>query len=346
MSNYAKHPFVSAKSDGGDATLVRPSNWNAGHDIGIQLTNRSGGTLVVGDVLALSAANDESAILGDTAASLQTYVVAQGTPANLAQGIFTQTGAVTVKVNAATTRGNYLQKSSGAKALEDTGVAAGANTPPPIGAVGIALTSAGGAGTVIGHLFGFTVGVGLGKKGADIASASSLTIPADVTYAHITGTTTVTAIATRPAGTVVFLEFDAALQLTHNATSFILLAGGNVTTVAGDVLAFVSEGSGNWRQIGPHTGWFTGPVFADSYVRIGGGSAAAAGALRLVNTGEIRGRNAANGADVIVASVDSSDRPRIGPGGAGNIRMDGQVRCDIDSAARLVLPVGADKWAV
>ena len=27
------HPFVSAKADGGDATLVRPSNWNADHTI-------------------------------------------------------------------------------------------------------------------------------------------------------------------------------------------------------------------------------------------------------------------------------------------------------------------------
>ena len=26
-----KHAFTSAKSDGGDATLVRPSDWNAGH---------------------------------------------------------------------------------------------------------------------------------------------------------------------------------------------------------------------------------------------------------------------------------------------------------------------------
>ena len=30
------HPFVSAKADGGDATLVRPSNWNAGHTIDMQ----------------------------------------------------------------------------------------------------------------------------------------------------------------------------------------------------------------------------------------------------------------------------------------------------------------------
>ena len=26
-----KHPFTSPKADGGDATLVRPSNWNADH---------------------------------------------------------------------------------------------------------------------------------------------------------------------------------------------------------------------------------------------------------------------------------------------------------------------------
>jgi len=33
MTTRVYHPFVSAKSDGGDATLVRPSNWNADHTI-------------------------------------------------------------------------------------------------------------------------------------------------------------------------------------------------------------------------------------------------------------------------------------------------------------------------
>jgi hypothetical protein len=28
-----RHAFVSGKADGGDATLVRPSDWNAGHVI-------------------------------------------------------------------------------------------------------------------------------------------------------------------------------------------------------------------------------------------------------------------------------------------------------------------------
>lgn len=35
MTIQIKHPFVSAKGDGGDATLVRPSNWNAVHSTSI-----------------------------------------------------------------------------------------------------------------------------------------------------------------------------------------------------------------------------------------------------------------------------------------------------------------------
>lgn len=34
-----KHPFVSAKADGGDATLVRPSNWNADHTGAFSVVN-------------------------------------------------------------------------------------------------------------------------------------------------------------------------------------------------------------------------------------------------------------------------------------------------------------------
>ncbi len=33
-----KHPFVSAKVDGGDATLVQPSNWNSNHTIDSEVT--------------------------------------------------------------------------------------------------------------------------------------------------------------------------------------------------------------------------------------------------------------------------------------------------------------------
>lgn len=33
MAVHVKHNFQSAKTDGTDATLVQPSNWNADHDI-------------------------------------------------------------------------------------------------------------------------------------------------------------------------------------------------------------------------------------------------------------------------------------------------------------------------
>lgn len=101
------------------------------------------------------------------------------------------------------------------------------------------------------HLYGRAIDISeiVEQKGSDVASASSVTLPAGRNYFHITGTTTITAFSTRPAGEVVTLEFDGALQITHNATSMILLGAVNFTTAAGDVLAFVSEGSGNWRQV-------------------------------------------------------------------------------------------------
>ena len=47
MTLAITHAFVSAKGDGADATLVRPSNWNAGHATSMAnnqiLGNTSGG---------------------------------------------------------------------------------------------------------------------------------------------------------------------------------------------------------------------------------------------------------------------------------------------------------------
>lgn len=63
----------------------------------------------------------------------------------------------------------------------------------------------------------------------------------------VTGTTTITAFGTAPAGTFRRLVFSGILTLTHNATSLILPQGGNVVTAVGDSLEAVSLGSGNWR---------------------------------------------------------------------------------------------------
>ena len=88
------------------------------------------------------------------------------------------------------------------------------------------------------------------SKGADVASASSLVLGTDGNYFDITGTTTITSIATLGIGTQVTLHFDGALTLTHHATDLILPSGANVTTAAGDEFTFVEYASGDWRCIG------------------------------------------------------------------------------------------------
>lgn len=84
-------------------------------------------------------------------------------------------------------------------------------------------------------------------KGADVASATALTLGDDGNYFDITGTTTVTSIATKGAGTVVKLHFDASLTLTHHATDLILLGGANIVTAAGDEAEFIEYATGDWR---------------------------------------------------------------------------------------------------
>ncbi len=84
-------------------------------------------------------------------------------------------------------------------------------------------------------------------KGVDVASASSLTLGNDGNYFDITGTTTITSIATKGVGTIVKLHFDAALTLTHNATDLVLPGGANITTAAGDEAEFIEYASGDWR---------------------------------------------------------------------------------------------------
>lgn len=88
------------------------------------------------------------------------------------------------------------------------------------------------------------------NKGADIASATTTDIGAATgNYLDVTGTTTITGLGTVQAGTRRIVTFTGALLLTHNATSLILPGGANITTAAGDVAAFVSLGSGNWRCV-------------------------------------------------------------------------------------------------
>lgn len=91
----------------------------------------------------------------------------------------------------------------------------------------------------------------INTKGSDIASASTISVSnAGGRLCTVTGTTTINGIAEEPAGTVARLIFQGVLTLTHNATSFILNTGANITTSAGYMTEFVSLGGGNWKQAG------------------------------------------------------------------------------------------------
>lgn len=86
------------------------------------------------------------------------------------------------------------------------------------------------------------------RKGADIASASALTLGVDGNYFDVTGTTAITSIGTTGTiGTVIKLHFDGALTLTHHATDLILPGGENISTAAGDEAEFIEYAAGDWR---------------------------------------------------------------------------------------------------
>jgi hypothetical protein len=85
------------------------------------------------------------------------------------------------------------------------------------------------------------------SKGADVASANALTLGNDGNYFDITGTTAITSIATKAAGTHVKLHFDAALTLTHHAVNLILPSGASIAVAAGDEAEFVEYATGQWR---------------------------------------------------------------------------------------------------
>lgn len=82
------------------------------------------------------------------------------------------------------------------------------------------------------------------KKGADVASASSMTLGNDGNVFDITGTTTITSITAKPAGSIVILQFDGAVTVTDGSN---LKLNGNFVSAAESVLSLYSDGT-NWHE--------------------------------------------------------------------------------------------------
>jgi len=85
------------------------------------------------------------------------------------------------------------------------------------------------------------------SKGADVASATALSLGTDGNYFDITGTTSITSIDTVAVGTVIKLHFDAIVTLTHHATDLILPGAKDILTNAGDEAEFIEYAAGDWR---------------------------------------------------------------------------------------------------
>jgi len=86
-------------------------------------------------------------------------------------------------------------------------------------------------------------------KGADISSATSLTLGKDGNQFDVTGTTTITSIATQGIGSYVTLHFDGALTFTHHSTDLILPGAASITTAAGDIAVMYEYASADWRCV-------------------------------------------------------------------------------------------------
>lgn len=210
------------------------------------LTNKSGGTVAANSVVVADTTTDSAFTTTATAGNAKVVGVTQASIANNASGIVKQYGVTQVLVTAATSRGDWLTTSTTAgQALPNT------STNPVAGSFAIALSTTTGAGTVTALLITAAVQNSVWSKGSDLTSQAALQLGSSGSgqYFHVTGTTTITSFSTRTAGEYLILEFDGALTLTHNATTLILIGAANYTTTAGDVFLFVSEGSGNWRQV-------------------------------------------------------------------------------------------------
>jgi microcystin-dependent protein len=93
-------------------------------------------------------------------------------------------------------------------------------------------------------------------KGADVASASTVNLGNDGNFFNITGTTTITSITAKSAGTVVWLRFTGVLTVTNGSN---LKLNGNFVTAADSILQLVSDGT-NWYEVSrqPTTTTFLG----------------------------------------------------------------------------------------
>lgn len=86
------------------------------------------------------------------------------------------------------------------------------------------------------------------RKGSDIPSSTTITIPVEGSFFNITGTTTIASINACYDGRTVAIRFGGALTLTHSS-SLSLPGSANITTATDDFAVFVNTSGSNWKCI-------------------------------------------------------------------------------------------------
>lgn len=85
------------------------------------------------------------------------------------------------------------------------------------------------------------------SKGADVASsAGTITLGDDGNFFDITGTSAITSITAKSAGTIVFLQFDSTASLVDGSN---LILNGNFSGAAESTITLISDGT-NWYEVG------------------------------------------------------------------------------------------------
>ncbi len=218
--------------------------------------NNSGSTINLGDVVVVDTSLDNAFTTTTTIGNPLVLGVAGESIASGSNGKIITGGYVAqINVESSTSRGEFLRTSS----------TAGKAKPEPnftAGCFAIALSSGSTSvsaliiGSASGQYLPLTGGRLTGTlsldKGANIPSASTLTLGTDGNYFEVTGTNTINAINSVAVGTVITLHFASSLTITHDSVNgnIILPGGQNITTNPGDELTFVEYETGKWRLIG------------------------------------------------------------------------------------------------
>lgn len=260
-------PLVSAQVNDETDNLVAGINGKVNLDgllpmLGLQLLFGDGTALLHGATVrqAQNGVLSHATAVGGTVDAIQVTMTPANTTLTLRERLrFTSTGANTIVAPTLSKDGGVtnktIKKGAGAAlAVGDTGAAGYENEVEYNGTDWILLNPV-------------SVAEPIQQKGANVASASTVTFLNDGDYVHITGTTTILDMdfTTARNGKSIRVQFDGILTLTNNATTLVLPGGADIATAAGDTAEFVQDNNDNIKCL-----WYTRAASAPS----GGGLSA------------------------------------------------------------------------